>query len=78
MEGFGHVIEYPQLVITRLSEEHGHVDATSANARPGIGERVTLIPNHACVVSNLHDVVYGVRGDRVERTFRVAARGCVT
>ena len=78
MEGFGHVLEYPQLVIARLSEEHGHVDATAANARPGIGERVTLIPNHACVVSNLHDVVYGVRGDRVERTFQVAARGCVT
>ena len=78
MEGFGHVVEYPGLAIARLSEEHGHVDAAASNARPGIGERVTLIPNHACVVSNLHDVVYGVRGQRVERAFHVAARGRVS
>ena len=40
-------------------------------------ERVTVIPNHACAVTNLHDVVYGVRGDRVERVLQVAARGKV-
>jgi D-serine deaminase-like pyridoxal phosphate-dependent protein len=76
-QDFGHIVEYPQLSIARLSEEHGHVDCSRSNARPRIGERVTVIPNHACVVSNLHDIVYGVRGDRVERTFRVAARGMV-
>jgi D-serine deaminase-like pyridoxal phosphate-dependent protein len=77
MDGFGHVVEYPRLVIERFSEEHGHVDGAASNARPTIGERVTIIPNHACAVSNLHDVVYGVRGDRVERAFAVAARGRV-
>jgi D-serine deaminase-like pyridoxal phosphate-dependent protein len=76
-EDFGHIVEYPQLVLERFSEEHGHVDCTRSNARPRIGERVTIIPNHACVVSNLHDVVYAVRGERVERIFRVAARGMV-
>jgi D-serine deaminase-like pyridoxal phosphate-dependent protein len=74
---FGHVVEYPQLVLEKFSEEHGHVDCSKSNARPRVGERVTVIPNHACVVSNLFDVVYGIRGDRVERTFRVAARGLV-
>jgi D-serine deaminase-like pyridoxal phosphate-dependent protein len=77
MEGFGHVVEYPQLVIEKLSEEHGHVGCAASNARPRIGERVTIIPNHACVISNLHDVVYGVRGERVERLLRVEARGKV-
>lgn len=76
-EDFGHVVEYPQLSIAKFSEEHGHVDCSRSNARPRIGERVTVIPNHACVVSNLHDLVYAVRGDRVERTLRVAARGAV-
>jgi D-serine deaminase-like pyridoxal phosphate-dependent protein len=73
------VAEYPGAVIERLSEEHGHVDCAASAARPGVGERVTVIPNHACVVSNLHDEVYGVRdgGRLVERTFRVAARGTV-
>jgi D-serine deaminase-like pyridoxal phosphate-dependent protein len=77
LEGFGHFVEHPQLVLAKFSEEHGHVDCSASNARPRIGERVTIIPNHACVVSNLHDVVYGVRGDRVERAFRVEARGLV-
>ena len=77
LEGFGHVVEYPQLAIVRLSEEHGHVDCGGSTARPRIGERVTVIPNHACVVSNLHDTVHGVRGARVERIFKVEARGRV-
>ena len=78
LEGYGHVVEYPQLAIAKLSEEHGHVSAAGSNAKPGIGERVTVIPNHACVVSNLHDTVYAVRGGRVERVLPVAARGRVT
>jgi D-serine deaminase-like pyridoxal phosphate-dependent protein len=77
LEGFGHVVGYPQLRIKGLSEEHGHVDCAESNARPRIGERVAIIPNHACVVTNLHDVVHGVRGDRVERVFRIEARGRV-
>ena len=77
LDGYGLVVEYPQLVLARFSEEHGHVDCSASNARPRIGERVTVIPNHACAVTNLHDVVYGVRGDRVERVFRVEARGRV-
>jgi D-serine deaminase-like pyridoxal phosphate-dependent protein len=77
LDGHGFVLEYPQLVLEKLSEEHGHVDCAASNARPRIGERVTIVPNHACAVTNLHDVVHGVRGDRVERVFRVEARGRV-
>lgn len=79
LQGFGLIAEYPGAVIERLSEEHGHVDLSASPARPRVGERVTVIPNHACVVSNLHDEVHGTRdgGRRVERAFRVAARGAV-
>lgn len=77
LQGFGHVVEYPELAIAALSEEHGHVDCRHAQAKPRIGERVTVIPNHACVVSNLHDVVYAVRGERIERQLRIEARGRV-
>jgi D-serine deaminase-like pyridoxal phosphate-dependent protein len=42
-----------------------------------VGERVRILPNHACVVANLHDRVLGIRGDRVEAVFPVAARGRV-
>ena len=44
---------------------------------PRIGERVTVIPNHACAVTNLHDKIYGVRHGRLEHLYKVAARGKV-
>jgi len=62
--------------LTGLSEEHGVV-AIAPGDSFRIGQRVRVLPNHACVVSNLHDRVYGVRGERVEAVFEVAARGCV-
>ncbi|MEO8431815.1 MAG: alanine racemase [Acidobacteriota bacterium] len=62
--------------VARLSEEHGVVDI-AAGERFAVGERVRVLPNHACVVSNLHDRVYAVRGGLVEGRWRVAARGCV-
>ena len=62
--------------LSRLSEEHG-VLAVDAGERFRVGERVRVLPNHACVVSNLHDRVLAVRGETVEAEWRVAARGRV-
>ena len=62
--------------LAKLSEEHG-VLAVEDGERFRVGERVQVLPNHACVVSNLHDRVLAVRGERVEAEWRVAARGRV-
>jgi len=62
--------------VMRLSEEHGVIDVTPGE-RFTVGERVRVLPNHACVVSNLHDRVHAVRDGRVVEVWRVAARGCV-
>ena len=44
-----------------------------------MGEKVHVVPNHACGTTNLHDVVYGYRrrnGDEVvEFEWPVHARG---
>ena len=79
LTGHGLILEYPDAVIYGLSEEHGHVDvgACTGGARPRLGERVTVIPNHACVVSNLFDAVYAVQDNRVIEPLRIAARGRV-
>ncbi len=74
--GFGAIVGTDS-TITRLSEEHGVVGIAEADAFV-VGQRVRVIPNHSCVVSNLHDQVHAVRGDRVEATWRVAARGRVS
>jgi len=75
--GFGLVREDPAAEVEALSEEHGHLDISRSSRRYRIGERLTIIPNHVCTVMNLHDEVYGVRGDEVEAVWRVAARGRV-
>ena len=73
--GHGHVVEYPDAVITGLSEEHAVVDVSACAEKPAVGDRVRVIPNHVCVVSNLFDTVNLVSGDEVTETLPVAARG---
>jgi D-serine deaminase-like pyridoxal phosphate-dependent protein len=73
----GLIAEYPQARLAKLSEEHGIIDLSGTAAKPAIGERITVIPNHACAVSNLFDRIYGVDDGRVERIIAVDARGKV-
>lgn len=77
MTGFGLVEQYPKAVIVGLSEEHGTIDLSACAARPEIGDKLRIIPNHACVVSNLFDTVTLIEGDRVLETVPVGARGRV-
>jgi D-serine deaminase-like pyridoxal phosphate-dependent protein len=62
------------LLVERLSEEHATVRVTGATALVP-GDQVRLVPNHACVVSNLVDAVQLVEGNEVLATLPVAARG---
>jgi D-serine deaminase-like pyridoxal phosphate-dependent protein len=36
---------------------------------------VRVVPNHVCIVVHLHEVVYGIRGERWETSWPVRARG---
>jgi D-serine deaminase-like pyridoxal phosphate-dependent protein len=74
---FGRVVEYPDAIVANLNEEHGVIDFSACDARPKVGDVVNLIPNHCCVVSNMVDEVYGIRGGTVEVVWPVAARGKV-
>jgi D-serine deaminase-like pyridoxal phosphate-dependent protein len=76
-KGFGRIVQYPDAQITGFSEEHGIVDLSGSVKKPQVGEVVNVIPNHCCVVTNMMDEVYGVRGGKVETVFPVAARGKV-
>jgi D-serine deaminase-like pyridoxal phosphate-dependent protein len=74
-EGFGQILGRPEVLVSRMSEEHGILDLGSSSWRPAVGERVRVIPNHVCIVVHLADLVYGVRGDRPVTSWPVAARG---
>jgi D-serine deaminase-like pyridoxal phosphate-dependent protein len=78
LPGHGHITAYPAAVITQLNEEHAIVDLSASITRPRIGEVVRVIPNHACVVTNLFDSVHLIRGDRVEDLAPVTSRGRLT
>jgi D-serine deaminase-like pyridoxal phosphate-dependent protein len=75
--GFGIVKEDPAAQVERFSEEHGHMNIQNSERRYRIGDRLSIIPNHVCTTVNMHDEIYGVRGERVEETWRVAGRGKV-
>lgn len=65
------------LVMERLSEEHAVVRVTGACVlRPG--DRVRILPNHACVVANLADEVWLVAGTDIVDRIPVLARGRTT
>lgn len=74
-DGRGLIVEYPEARIYALSEEHGHVDFSACESRPEVGEIVTIVPNHACGCTNLHDDVVVHRAGRVVGVWPVAARG---
>ncbi|MBA3671047.1 MAG: alanine racemase [Gemmatimonadaceae bacterium] len=74
-EGFGQLLEHPEVVVSRMSEEHGMLELNGTSWKPRVGDRVRVVPNHACIVVHLNDMVVGVRGDRVETTWPVDARG---
>ena len=76
--GYGLLLDYPDAVIERLNEEHGVIDLSASARKPVLGERLRIVPNHVCVVSNLHDAVVATRDGEVVENWVVAARGRTT
>lgn len=81
-ESNGYVREYPDVYLERMNEEHGVLTLAKLAPdapRPKVGEKVHVVPNHACGTTNLHDVVYGYRqrdGEKIiEAEWPIPARG---
>jgi D-serine deaminase-like pyridoxal phosphate-dependent protein len=66
------------LIVERLSEEHATVRVESGETPLGPGDRVRIIPNHSCVVSNLVDAAWLTEGAQVLGPLPIAARGRIT
>ena len=72
--GFGLLKEEPTIYLESLSDEHGVFTAASECEYP-IGDKIQIIPNHACPTCNLYDYLYGVRDCMVVNKWPVTARG---
>lgn len=75
LDGHGLILEHPEARIARFAEEHGFLDLSRSNTRPGVGDIVRIVPNHVCVVVNMMDEVVMVRGDEILGTLEIEARG---
>lgn len=74
----GELVGLPGARITSLSEEHGVVDLSDCTVPlPDVGAQVRIIPNHACVISNLFDRMVFHKNGIVSRVETVSARGLV-
>ena len=74
-DGFGALLDHPEVVVARMSEEHGILDVSKSDWRPRLGDQVRIVPNHVCIVEHLFDEIIGVRGHAVETRWPVSARG---
>lgn len=73
---YGYIVDYPNLNITRLSEEHGIIE-TNGVIPLRVGQKISIIPNHACAVTNLFDEAYLTKDGEVVDIWKIAARGMV-
>ena len=76
LTGYG-LVEGTDLTLKYLNEEHGVIEMPEPFDSLRIGQRVRIVPNHVCVVSNLFDRVHLVSGSEVVEVLPVAARGRV-
>ena len=72
---YGYLPEAPEAVFYSLNEEHGYLDARKCGRALEVGDRLRVVPNHVCVTMNMHEKVYGIRGEQVEVTWAVEGRG---
>jgi D-serine deaminase-like pyridoxal phosphate-dependent protein len=73
--GFGAIVEHPEATIYQLNEEHGYVDVSRCLRPPEIGARLTIVPNHACGTTNMHDEALVHRSGSAVGVWPIAARG---
>ncbi len=72
---YGEIIGQSGLQFVGASEEHGHLQADGGNPDLRVGDRVQVVPNHACTCVNLHETMYIVRGESVLEAWRIIGRG---
>jgi D-serine deaminase-like pyridoxal phosphate-dependent protein len=74
---YGYCVEHPEIFLSAVSVEHGHLDTSASSHRFRVGERLTIIPLHQEMCLNLHDEMVGVRNGKVEAIWPILGRGKV-
>jgi D-serine deaminase-like pyridoxal phosphate-dependent protein len=72
--GHGLVVGHPEARVQALSQESAVLSGLDGAA---LGDRVEIVPIHACEVTNLAPLVYCGKGARIDGAWPVDARACV-
>lgn len=75
VSGYGLVLGREEVHVVALSEEHGWLGIDAGGGRVGVGDRLRIVPNHACATVANFDEAYVVDGDRIVERIEVSARG---
>lgn len=73
LKGYGTVVGHPELTLVSLSEEVGKLEVDGKTSLE-VGEKIRIIPNHACAACNMTSYLMGFRGEEVERIIEVDMR----
>ncbi|MBP2663580.1 MAG: alanine racemase domain protein [Firmicutes bacterium] len=74
VNGYGIIKNHPELIVEGLSEEVGKIIATK-HTDLKVGDKIEVIPNHACAAANMTNFLIGHRNGVVERMININARG---
>ncbi|MDN4523040.1 alanine racemase [Fictibacillus fluitans] len=74
LKGFGEIIGHPEMLLERLTEEHGMV-TVHGETDVQIGDVLQIIPNHICSTVNLHNDVFLQNEDGTLERQPVLGRG---
>lgn len=74
IEGFGYIVNHPELIIEDLSEEVAKI-RVKGETKLKIGDNIKIIPNHSCSSANFTSYLIGYRDDIVEKIIEIDMRG---
>jgi len=74
MRGFGRIKGHPELLIASVSEEVGKI-LVEGETSLKVGDKIQIIPNHACTAANMTSFYIGHRNDVVEKVIEADIRG---
>jgi len=62
----------------RLSAEHAIVELAEGQDSPRVGDKLEFVVGNADLTVHLHNILWGIRGSRVEVGWPVLGRGCLS
>lgn len=74
-KGFGKIKEFNNVHVDAVFDEHAIIYNYEFSKSVNIGDKVRIIPNHICPVSNLYHKAYIIKDDEVVKEVDIAAQG---